>query len=917
MASRHRRGHEQVNTLEDPHSALAGRYTIERELGGGGMSRNDEISRLPSRRSVVVFAACAAFSACGHPQTASSPQDIPDARVLVYNIHAGKDAPGVDNLVRVAELVRSTNADIVLLQEVDRGTKRSGNVDQPAVLAAQTGLNAAFGSALDYDGGTYGVAILSRWPILKDTLFHLPVDLPQTRAGGSMEPRGALRIVVASPKGRLAIINTHLDATNVDRWRRQEADSIISLVAQTRRDVGMVIAGGDFNSTPESAVQVAVRGAGLRDSWTECAAGQGFTYPDDVPVKRIDYLFLTGGIHCSSAQVINTRVSDHRPVLVELSLRSSPFVLRAEVPEPARPLAAAAVANLDPRTPLTSAQREWVEFTLASLSLRERVGQMINVWVLGDYTNTYDSSFAEVLRWIKQDYIGGVTMSLGSPIEVAEKINAMQRAAKVPLMVSSDLEPNLGRLEGGVFTHYLMDAGGATVFPNAMAIAATGRDSDAYEVGRDIGREARAIGVLVNFAPVVDVNNNPANPVINTRSFGEDPRRVARLSAAFVKGSQDAGVVATIKHFPGHGDTDVDSHARLPIVSASAARLDSVELVPFVAGIAAGAGMVMTAHIALPAVQGDSTTPATLAPRIITGLLRDRLHFTGLAITDAMTMGGIGKGYTTEESSVLAVQAGADVLLKPADPSKAVDALVQAVERGAISRARIDSAVRRVLELKARTGVVFRPVVPLDSLRDVVGAPEHRALAADIATRAVTLLRDQAGLIAASRGGRTVLVQYMPETELRAGKVFADEVRQAAGASQTRVFKVGPSASPASLDAIALASQGADRVIVATYVRRIEGEGRFAIPQHIADWIDTLASRERVIVVSLGNPYLIRQFPHVGTYVVTYGVADVLERAGARAALGRSSITGTIPVSLPGFFTRGDGIRRDVVSNRK
>ncbi len=567
-------------------------------------------------------------------------------------------------------------------------------------------------------------------------------------------------------------------------------------------------------------------------------------------------------------------------------------------------------SNLDPRAPLTATQRDWVERTLASLTLRERVGQMINVWVLGDYTNTRDSSFAEVLRWIERDHIGGVTMSLGSPIEVGEKINAMQRAAKVPLMVGADLEPNLGRLEGGVFTHYLMDAGGATVFPNAMAIAATGRDQDAYDVGRAIGREAKAVGIFMNFAPTVDVNNNPANPVINTRSFGEDPRRVGRLSAAFVKGSQDAGVVATIKHFPGHGDTDVDSHASLPMVSATMARLDSVELVPFVAGIEAGAGMVMTAHIALPAVQGDSTTPATLAPRIITGLLRNRLHFQGLAITDAMTMGGIGKGYTTEESSVLAVQSGADVLLKPTDPTKAIDAVMQAVERGAISRARIDSAVRRVLELKARTGVAFHPMVRLDNLRDVVGAPEHRALAADVAQRAVTLLRDRDTLIGAPRAGRTMLVQYMPETELRAGRVFAAEVRQSQGANQTRVFKVGPAASPVTLDSIAREAKGADRVIVATYVRRIEGEGRFAIPSHIADWIDALSQRERTIVVSLGNPYLIRQFPHVGTYLTTYGVADVLERAGARAALGRAPIGGVIPVSLPGFFFNGDGLKR-------
>ncbi len=566
--------------------------------------------------------------------------------------------------------------------------------------------------------------------------------------------------------------------------------------------------------------------------------------------------------------------------------------------------------GLDPRTPLSAAQRDWVERTLASLTLRERIGQMVHVWVLGDYTNTRDSSFAQVLRWIRNDNVGGVTMSLGSPIEVAEKVNAMQRASKVPLMVAADLEPNLGRLEGGVFTHYLMDAGGATVFPNAMAIAATGRVQDAYDVGRAIGREAKAIGIVVNYAPVVDVNNNPANPVINTRSFGEDPKRVALLAGAFVQGSQDAGVVATIKHFPGHGDTDVDSHASLPTVSATMARLDSVELVPFAAGIDAGAAMVMTAHIALPAVQGDSTTPATLAPRIITGLLRDRLHFTGLAITDAMTMGGIGRGYSTEESSVLAVQSGADVLLMPPDPTVAVEALVKAVERGAISRARIDSSVRRSLEIKVRTGVAARPLAPLDSLREVVGAPEHRALAADIATRAVTLLRDQASLLPVARGGRTVIVQYMPETELRAGRTFSAELRAALGADKTRLFKVGPSTSPATLDSITSASVGADRVIVATYVRRIEGEGRFAIPERIASWIDALAQREKVVVVSLGNPYLIRQFPRVGTYLATYGVSDAQERAGARAVLGRAAITGRIPVSLPGFYKAGDGMQR-------
>jgi len=572
--------------------------------------------------------------------------------------------------------------------------------------------------------------------------------------------------------------------------------------------------------------------------------------------------------------------------------------------------APAPVAAFDASRPLTAAQQRWVDSTLASLSLSDRVGQMVMVWVLGDYTSNGDSTFAEVRRWIEKDHIGGVSMSLGTPIEVAAKINAMQRLSRVPLIASADLEPGLGRLEGGVFSHYLLDAGSATVFPSNMAIAATGRDEDAHDVARAIGEEARAVGIQIDFAPVVDVNNNPNNPVINTRSFGEDPAHVARLATQFVRGLEESGTVATAKHFPGHGDTDVDSHVGLPIVAATMPRLDSVELVPFRAAIRAGAGLVMTAHIALPAVAGDSTTPATLSPGIITGLLRDSLGFGGVTITDAMTMEGVGKGYSTEQSSVLAVQAGADILLKPSDPTRAIAAVVAAVERGEITRSRIDSAVRHVLALKARVGLYQGRVADLEALRDVVGSPAHRALAADVAQRAVTLLRDRDAVIP-TRSGRALIVQYAPETELKAGRVFGPTL--SAGLPQSRVVKVSPTITRPQLDSIGALGQGMDRIIVATYVRRIEGEGRFALPQQIATWIDSLAkltAGPKVIVAAFGNPYLIRQFPNVESYLVTYGVSDDLERAAARALLGTAPIAGKAPISLPGFFKAGQGLAR-------
>src|SRR6478672_5950592 len=476
----------------------------------------------------------------------------------------------------------------------------------------------------------------------------------------------------------------------------------------------------------------------------------------------------------------------------------------AAVPHPApTPLPAPPPGPFNPRVPLTPAQARWVDSTLATLGLRERVGQMVMVWVLGDYTSYGDSSYAEVRRWIERDRIGGVSMSLGTPVEVAAKINNMQRLSRVPLLTSADLEPGLGRLEGGTFTHYLLDAGSATVFPSGMGIAATGRDQDAYDVAKIIAQEARAVGIQINFAPVVDVNNNPSNPVINTRSFGEDAQRVARLSAEFVRGTQDGGAVSTAMFFPGTADTDVDSHVGLPIVGANWARLDTLELVPFRAAINAGAGMVMTAHIALPAVEGDSTTPATLAPKIITGVLRDSLRFGGIAITDAMTMEGVGKGYSVEESSVLAVKAGADIILKPSDPTKAIDAVVGAVERGDIPRTHIDSAARHVLELKARTGAAFYPLADLDALRDVVGSPEHRAVAADIARRAVTLLRDNDNLVPLKTPGRALVVQYMPETELRAGRIFGAAVkngRARLNGNETILAKIGPGATRDVLD---------------------------------------------------------------------------------------------------------------------
>lgn len=276
------------------------------------------MSRTVRAISGVVALLCSAIGCASQTRSAGDLQHADTLRVLVYNIHAGKDADGVDNLGRIVSLIRVTRADLVLLQEVDQVTRRSGVVDQPAVLAVGTGLHVAFGSALDYDGGKYGVATLSRWPITFDTLYRLPVDPPQPRAGGSREPRGLLRADIRSPYGTIALFNTHIDASREDTWRRQEAQVIASTVRAARQAHALVLLGGDMNSTPESAVQQIVHGVGLRDAFAECGTGDGLTYPADSAVKRIDYLYLSGAMRCARADVPATRVSDHRPLVVDV-----------------------------------------------------------------------------------------------------------------------------------------------------------------------------------------------------------------------------------------------------------------------------------------------------------------------------------------------------------------------------------------------------------------------------------------------------------------------------------------------------------------------------------------------------------------------------------------------------------------------
>src|SRR2546421_4303138 len=432
------------------------------------------------------------------------------------------------------------------------------------------------------------------------------------------------------------------------------------------------------------------------------------------------------------------------------------------------------------RPPPAAPQPVAIDGVLAKLTPRQKVAQLVVPWHGGNYSALDDSAFQSGTRWIDSLEIGGIIVSVGSPYDIATKLNVLQRRSKLPLLVSADLEWGAA-----------MRVIGATAFPMIMAAGATGDERDAYTIGRIAAIEGRAVGIHVNFAPDADVNNNPLNPIINIRSFGEDPHAVARLVRAYVRGLQEHGMLATLKHFPGHGDTDVDSHIGLPTIRSTYSHLDSVELVPFRAGIDAGAGVVMSAHIAFPSLTGDAD-PATLSAAVLTGLLRDSLRFRGLVVTDALMMGGIVTKYGAGDAAVRAFEAGSDLLLMPADPDTALFAMLTALQTGPISMARRAGSLRRVLEIKRSLGLFAQRQVALDSISKVVGSKSFQDAADDIAQRALTLVRDSAGTVARLRRtrGRLALIAYGDELNSTVGQRLQETLRL--GGDSVSFFRLWP-----------------------------------------------------------------------------------------------------------------------------
>jgi beta-N-acetylhexosaminidase len=582
----------------------------------------------------------------------------------------------------------------------------------------------------------------------------------------------------------------------------------------------------------------------------------------------------------------------------------------------------------------------WADSVLATMSLRDKAAQMVWPWVLGDYTATDDPTYERVLGLVRDQHVGGVIISVGSPTEIASKLNALQRASALPLLVGADLETGVAfRARGGYFLPNAIDLGGATWFPYQMGIGATRDTTFAYEMGRVTAREGRALGIHVAFAPVLDVNNNPKNPVISLRSFGENPQLVAQLGAAFVHGIQDNGMLATGKHFPGHGDTEQNSHLELARVNASAARLDSVELVPFRAAVRAGVRGIMTFHGSLPGLD-TSSLPATLNPRIMTDLLRGKIGFQGLIFTDALDMSGVLGKMTMAEVTQRAVLAGNDVLLMPTDIAGAIDAVVDGVHRGLFPESRITESVRKLLVAKQEMGLARQRFTDLQALRSVVADSANLAVARLAAERAITLVKDSLGVVPFGRmprASRIVSVTIAPRTDLGAGIAFNAELARmfpslrslslttdqvfdataavaAPGRNAAYLASPQPRLVPALVENALRGAQGADLVIVSSYFGASSSTSRLSAPEGMADLLNGLQKAgARVVLATFSNPYLAQDLPPTPAYLVAWGNSPIVQRAAARALLGLAPVGGQLPITIPSVAPYGAGLRRDAL----
>ena len=549
----------------------------------------------------------------------------------------------------------------------------------------------------------------------------------------------------------------------------------------------------------------------------------------------------------------------------------------------------------------------WVESTLRKMTVREKLGQMLMPYYFGVFESTESPAYKDLLHQVEDNHVGGFILgTIRGPLGIERSqvyptvviTNALQAHSRVPLLIGADFESGTGmRLDEG------------TNFPSAMAIGATDDPQLAYTAGKETALEARAAGIHWIFAPDADVNDNPGNPIINVRAFGEDPRQVADFAGQFIRGIEENGALATAKHFPGHGDVTTDSHLSLPVVPDDRKELENNELVPFRAAISAGVSSIMPGHLAVPALEPDATVPASLSRRILTGLLREEMKFRGLIVTDAMDMGGVTSMYPPDEAAIRAVEAGGDIVLQPPVPDAALAGLENAVKSGRLSEKRIDESVRRILQAKARLGLDKDRLVDIARLNQKFGLPTFADDAQAIADRGVTLLRNSENLVPlnAARELRVLLVSLSADPDAYPSATLESEIRWRVDSfkslrADTQFVNVSALKLPPA--------DSYDIAIAALFVRVADRKGNVGFPDDQRAFVNQmLASGKPSVVLAFGSPYLISTFPGAKSWIGEFSTNDVSQRAAVRALFGQTPIKGRIPVTVPDTVKRGDGMQ--------
>ncbi len=600
----------------------------------------------------------------------------------------------------------------------------------------------------------------------------------------------------------------------------------------------------------------------------------------------------------------------------------------------AAPLVATVIAA-PAKPPLDPAAARWVDQTLKAMTLDEKIGQLLVTSLNATFTSADSGEFDKLRHLVRDIRVGGIHVFGGSepmpplllnpnygtgegpsrkgdPYVAAAMLNRLQREAAVPLLTTADFEGGVG---------YMLN--GATRLPRAMAIAAT-RDTDlSYRAGRVSAEEGRALGVGVDFYPIVDVNNNARNPIINIRSFGEDVLLVSDMARAYIRGIEDGGMISTAKHFPGHGDTATDTHLGLAIIEHPRSRLDQVELPPFRAAIDAGVGAVMSSHIALPALDPSTIpgvaqplpTPATLSRPILTGLLRDQLKFDGLIYTDSMSMFAISQNVQPDRAAALAVRAGADQVLHSPDDDAAFAGIKAAVAAGDIPEAQITRSVERILTTKARLGLHVNRTSDLAAVDARLGTRDHLATAAQLAARAITLIKDDRGevplgvpptanilylsVIDYASGWREGVPSrtFFPELKKRWPNVTGVELSDRMSADQS--------------DLVRSLARRADAIVASVFVRIASYSGRMDLSDRQVSLLENVAtSNKPYVAVLFGNPYTATFLSKLPAMMLTYETFDGVELAAVRALAGETPVHGKLPISLPGLFPLGHGLDR-------